>query len=283
MPIELSHNAYGKYHVRVSKIKRPRQGPANRERHELIEAAVDVLLEGDFAASYTAADNRNVIATDTCRNTIYVLAKEDPLATIESFGLAVARHFLQQYAQVTSVTVSLREQLWQRLLDSPHAFVGSSRETPTAVVTAGRDQPPVVAAGLAGLVVAKTTETGFANFHRDQYRTLEDTDDRILATELSASWEYASDAVDFVACREAVRGALLRQFIDHYSHSVQETLYLMGRAALDAAADVTQITLTMPNKHHLLFPLDRFGLANENEVFVATDEPFGYITGTVSR
>jgi len=283
MPVELTHDAYGKCRVRVSKIKRPRRAPANAERHEFIEAAVDLLLEGDFQAAYTAADNRQIVATDTCKNTIYVLAQEDPFATIESFGLAIAAHLLRQYAQVDKAAVTLREHRWQRLFDSPHAFTGSDRETPTARITAVRDQAPVVVAGIEGLVIAKTTESGFANFHRDKYRTLEDAQDRIFASELTAAWEYARPDLDFSACRETVRTALLRRFIDHYSHSVQKTLYRMGQAALDAAPDVLSLTLTMPNKHHLLFPLERFGKTNENEVFVVTEEPFGYITGTVSR
>ncbi len=39
----------------------------------------------------------------------------------------------------------------------------------------------------------------------------------------------------------------------------------------------------MPDKHHILFNLEQFGMENKNEIFMATDEPFGYITGTVSR
>ncbi len=31
----------------------------------------------------------------------------------------------------------------------------------------------------------------------------------------------------------------------------------------------------MPNKHRLLVDLSPFGLENANEIFVATDEPYG--------
>jgi urate oxidase len=64
---------------------------------------------------------------------------------------------------------------------------------------------------------------------------------------------------------------------------VQHTLYAMAQAALAAAADVVEITISLPNRHHLLVNLEPFGLDNPNEVFVATDEPYGLIEATVRR
>lgn len=279
----LAFNRYGKHRVRVSKIRRPRKAAAKAERHELVEAAVDVELEGEFAASFTEGDNRNVIATDTCKNTVYVLAKDHPLDTIESFGLAIAEHFLGRYEHVSRCLVSLEERVWSRLAESPFCFTASGSATPTTVIDSRRGQTPQVKSGVEKLLIAKTTESGFSNFHRDEFRTLPDTDDRILATELSAVWTYDLTTVDFAKGRSVIVDALLKRFTDHYSRSVQETLYFMGQAALAACPAAKEITLTMPNKHHLLVNLAPFGRTNENEVFVATDEPFGYITGTVTR
>ncbi|MBB6429573.1 factor-independent urate hydroxylase [Algisphaera agarilytica] len=280
MPHPLSHNAYGKHRVRVSKIKRSANDP---QHHEFIEATVAVTLEGDLAESYTLGDNTNVVATDTCRNTVYAKAKDDPFDTIESFGVTLAEHFLSQYDHLTKATVELREHRWHRLDGHGHCFTGSDGETPTATVVAERGQATTVSAGLDDLMIAKTTQTGFENFHRDEYRTLPDTDDRIFATVLTASWDYASADTDFAAARAAIRDAMLAKFTDHYSKSVQETLYLMANAGLDTCADATSITLTMPNKHHLRFNLEPLGRTNDNEVFHVTDEPYGYITGTVTR
>ena len=39
----------------------------------------------------------------------------------------------------------------------------------------------------------------------------------------------------------------------------------------------------MPNRHRLLVNLQPFGRENANDVFVATDEPHGVISGTVRR
>lgn len=292
MPVRLANNRYGKHRVRVSKVRRPRQAPPNEETHELVEFAVDVELAGDFEAAYTDGDNSQVVATDTCKNTVYVLAKDHPLDSPESFGVAIAGHFLQRYPHVAEARASLTETVWSRLGDSPHGFVAQQQANPTATVTQTRGKSPVVTAGIKKLSIAKTTESGFVDFHRDEFRTLADTDDRILATELSASWTYkdaqvSGNRVDFAACRTRVTDALVARFVDHYSRSVQETLYLMAESALAACPEVapfqqlTQITLTMPNKHHLLVNLAPFGRENENEVFAVTDEPFGYITATV--
>ncbi|MGL4513593.1 MAG: factor-independent urate hydroxylase [Lacipirellulaceae bacterium] len=283
MSYSLSHNAYGKHAVRVSKIKRPRQGAPKDERHEFIEASIDVTLEGAFAEAYTEADNSSVVATDTVKNTVYAVAKDDPFRTIESFGCALVRHFVKQYDHVTGVTATLREQKWARLADSPYGFTGSDRETPTAVVRLLRGAEPTVTAGLSGLVVAKTTESGFANFHADEYRILPDTDDRVLATEVAGTWEYAPLPADFAAAREQIRQGLLAAFLDHYSVSVQQTIWRMGQAALDRCPAAQSITLSLPNKHHILANLKALGRENANEVFVSTSEPHGWITGTITR
>lgn len=284
MTVSLSHNAYGKHAVRISKIKRPRKQAASAEVHEFMEVAVDVELQGDFAAAYTRGDNSQVVATDTIKNTVHALAKDDAMESIESFGIVLAEHFLRQYGHVNLASIALREQRWTRLLDCPHAFVGTDREIPTATIVRTRCGHIVVTSGIEGLVIAKTTQSGFEDFHTDEYRTLQDTSDRILATELQAEWTFSDQHdTDFATSRNAIREAMLKRFIDHYSRSVQETLMMMGQAALDACLAVNSISLTMPNKHHLLIDLAPLGRGNDNEVFVATEEPFGWITGTLTR
>jgi urate oxidase len=280
MNIRLTHNAYGKHKVRVSKIKRNPRDPA---QHEFIEASVNVTLQGDLEDAYTSGDNRNVVATDTCRNTVYVVAKEDPFETIESFGIALSKHFLAQYSQMSHVLVELRQHLWHRLGACGHGFSGCDNETPTAQIELSRGGSPLLTSGIDQLMIAKTTQTGFKDFHRDQFRTLPDADDRILATVVTAAWQYSVPNVQHAAVRARARQAMLDTFLDHYSRSVQETLMLMGRSVIDTCDEVASIQLTMPNKHHIPFNLDPFGLTNNNDVFVVTDEPYGYITATVTR
>lgn len=282
----LVHQSYGKHCVRFSKIKRHGVGSSS-ESHEFFEASVDIELEGDFDAAYLNGDNRLVVATDTCRNTVYAIAKDDPIVSLESFGSTLANHFLSQYAHVNMATVTLRQRLWHRLLESPHAFTGNDSEMPMATIIAKREGAEIhlgITAGMMDCVIAKTTESGFANFHQDEFRTLPDTDDRILATSLTASWTYLDNhSGAYQLHREAVRSQLLATFLNHYSRSVQETLYLMASAAISHCEAIATITLTMPNKHHIRFDLDPLGRTNDNEVFVVTNEPFGFITATLAQ
>ena len=121
------------------------------------------------------------------------------------------------------------------------------------------------------------------DFPRDEYTTLPESADRLLATALTARWHYGATDVDFDASWQAVRQTLLETFAEHDSQSVQHTLHAMGQAVLDAASDVAAIRLVMPNKHHLPFDLTRVGLENRNEIFIATDEPYGLIEATLTR
>jgi urate oxidase len=104
----------------------------------------------------------------------------------------------------------------------------------------------------------------------------------MMRSSVSASWTYRPGTANFGA-RAQVRRALVETFAAHISRSVQHTLYAMGEAALAACVDVADITLRLPNRHHLLVDLSPFGLDNPNEIFVATDQPFGLIEATIRR
>jgi urate oxidase len=280
MPVALTQNAYGKSQVRLTKVAR------HADRHDLAEWAIDVQLAGDFAAAYTDGDNRQVVATDTMKNVVYALARDHALAAPEDFGLVLARHFLDSYPQVASATIRVGVQPWQRIVTGgrphPHAFVGGGAERRTCTVSATR-QGRQVGAGLDGLPLLKTTDSAFRAFHRDAFTTLPEVDDRIFATDLTADWLYADPTADWDDCYRVIRQTLVETFAGHQSLGVQQTLYAMGTAALEARTAVEQITLTMPNRHRLLVNLAPFGRTNSNEVFVATDEPYGVITGTLRR
>jgi urate oxidase len=227
-----------------------------------------------------------VLPTDTMKNTVYAQAAREPVQEPEAFGLALARHFLERNPRLERVHVELTEHLWGRLKrgEREHgtAFVRQGPETRTAAVkaTAGDTR---VGAGIADLVIMKTAHSAFDRFRRDEYTTLPDTRDRLLATALTARWRYLSGDVDYGPAWHAVRRVLLDTFAEHDSESVQHTLYAMGEAVLDAVGDVARITLVMPNKHHLPFDLRPLGLENRNEIFVPTDEPHGLIEATVAR
>jgi urate oxidase len=277
----LAHHSYGKSRVRLTRITRL------PDRHEIRELTVDIRLEGDFDASYLAGDNSRIIATDTMKNVVYSLAQGRPAEAIEEFAAILAGHFVDGFPQVRSATIGLAEHPWRRIavdgVDHPHAFVGGGSERRTATITRTAGQTRVES-GLDGLLVLKTTGSGFSGFLRDRYTTLPETTDRIFATEIQGRWTYAPGVVvDWDRAHAEVRRALLETFAGHDSLAVQQTLFAMGKAALGVCPEIEEITLTLPNQHRIPFDLQRFGQANANEIFVATDEPFGLISGTIRR
>jgi urate oxidase len=274
----LAWNRYGKSCVRLVKLRR------SRDPHDIVDLTIDVQLEGGFDAVYADGNNASCHATDTMKNTVYAFARQDDLAHVEPFALRLAGHFLGK-PPVSRVRISAIEHRWDRLSvggrPHPHAFVQPGGEQWTAVITRDHERADVVA-GLTNLVVLKTTDSSFAGFPRDEFTTLPETADRILATSVTATWRYATPSADFSA-RQRIRTALVETFAAHDSRSVQHTLYAMGEAALAASGEVAEITLALPNRHHLLVDLKPFGLDNPNEIFVATEQPFGLIEATIRR
>ena len=270
----LGRHGYGKSEIRVVKVTR------TPGRHVLRDLTVDVALEGDFAAAHTSGDNSALIATDTMRNGVYALARTHPIDSLEAFGAALVEHFLAAGPTVTRVRIDVAEHPWERLGDHEHAFQRGHGGTRIATVS-GDGSATTYEAGLDDLLVLKTTGSGWEGFVRDEYTTLPATDDRILATIVAARWTYAEAPEE--QAWAAVRDTLLDAFADHYSPSVQFTLNRMGEAVVERHANVERIHLSLPNRHHLLFDLQRFGLDNPNLVFHATTEPYGLIEGTIER
>jgi urate oxidase len=281
MPSTLTHNSYGKSAVRLTKVVR------NGLLHDLFEIDAAIQLEGDFGAAYRDGDNRNVVATDTIKNTVYVLAKENAFDSIERFAVILANYFPRQYPWVTKATIELHQSAWRRIdvngKPHDHAFTsdGPQQFFAKSAWADGNLQPLV--GGIRGLLVLKTTASEWRDFHTDRYRTLKDTRDRIMATRVDADWTYNTTEADFPAAGRTVRQAILTTFATHYSLGVQQTLLAMGEAALAACPAIDRISFELPNLHRIPFNLEPFGLKFDNDVFVATDEPFGLIKGTVER
>lgn len=280
MVIRLDENAYGKNAINLSKVIR------YPDRHEIRHISVNISLKGDFDTVHTHGDNTNVLPTDTMKNTVYALAKDQFTASIEEFGLCLVDHFLSNNPQVTEVKASLTEHTWQRMsfdgTPHPHSFVNGGTEKHEALVTRNR-QDLTLSSGIKDLLILKTTDSGFENYIKDKYTTLKETADRIFSTQADITWTYDGLPSDPGRLYTNIRENLLHTFSTHKSLSVQHTLYAMGEEVLKNFPPVKEITLQMPNKHHILFNLQQFGTDNNNEVFIATDEPYGFITGTLSR
>jgi urate oxidase len=278
--MKLIHHQYGKARVRVLKVTR------SGRQHSLKELTVGVSLSGDFDASFTQADNRLVVATDSMKNIVNVFAKKFLGAENEEFGVMLGGHFLKTYPQVHRVEIHLSERCWQKISvnGKPHAhsFSEKSPAKPFANILCAKSETQIDS-GIEDLLILKSTGSGFENFLRDEFTTLPETDDRIFATKLKATWTYTQRPKNYSATNEKILAAMLAVFAKNFSPSVQVTLFEMGEAALRAAPEISKVHLAMPNKHCLLVNLAPLGLENKNELFVPTDEPHGQIEGTVAR
>ena len=278
--IFLGQTSYGKSDVRLVKVRR------GKDRHELTDVRVNVALEGDFEAAHTRGDNTDLLATDTMRNTVYALAKDHLTGEIEEFGKKLVEHFLEAGPTVERVRIRFTEHLWNRITvdgrEHEHSFVRAAGER-TATVEGDRGGVRV-GAGIEDLLVLKTTNSGWEGFLRERYTTLPETNDRILSTVVNADWMYYDGTdVDFSGVWRGVREQILVTLTDHYSPSVQNSLYRMGEAVLERFPKIEKIHLSLPNRHHIPYDLQRFGMENEGEVFHADPEPYGLIEGTVER
>ena len=281
MSVRLIHNNYGRSRVRLMKVTR------RSELHELQEITVKVAFEGDFTTVHTVGDNSTVLPTDTMKNTVYALAHQThEIEEIESFALRLADYFLSHNPPVTRVLIEIAEHTWTRIAVGdgahPHTFTKSGGEKRTTKIGATRDGA-TIESGIEDLVVLKTTKSGFVGFVKDRYTTLPETTDRIFATSIKANWRYARpEAATGDTWREA-RQTILETFADHDSLSVQHTLCAMGEAVLGKFPDISEISFSLPNIHCLPVDFSRFGLENDNRIFMPTDEPHGLIEARLTR
>ncbi len=277
--MELGPNRYGKAAIRLVRVGR------DETPHRLRDLTVAVALEGDFTAAHTDGDNANVIATDTMKNTVYALAAEYLTGSIEAYATVVARHFLDQ-PQVERATANVREHTWHTIdvagSPAPDAFVRGGEGTRVATVAVTRNEV-TVEAGIEDLTVMKTTRSAFSGFPRDRFTTLAETDDRLMATRITAMWRYGPAELDFDAAWADIRATLLERFADHDSPSVQTSVWIMAQAMLERHDEIEEIRMVLPNLHHWTVDLSPFGIDNDRLIYFSTTEPHGLIEATVRR
>ncbi len=274
------HQKYGKAQIRLLRVHR------QADRHDVREVRVRVMLDGDFAAAYTSADNAPVVATDSMKNLVQALALDHLQADNEPFAETIAQTLLDRYAHVSHATVELEETTWRRIeiegRPHPHSFLPGDGSQPWCRVALTRSAR-TIRSGIRNLQIMKTTESGFSDFWRDEYTTLPETTDRVLCTRMQVAWHHVRTPERYPAVAAAVRRALLQVFANTYSMSVQDSLYRMGEAVLAAVPDVGEITLTMPNIHYNPIDLAALGRDTAQSLFLPTDEPHGDIEATLHR
>ncbi len=282
MAIVLGPNQYGKAENRVVRIYR------DTARHEIRDINVSTALRGDFSAAHLVGDQSSVLPTDTQKQTCYAYAKEKGIGQIEDYALALGRHFVGDIDPVEGCRIEVEEYDWERVsingTEHDHTWVRKGQEVRTTVLTIdGPGGEEHLVSGFKDLTVLKSTGSEFHDFLVDDYTTLTPTTDRIMATSLVARWRYLGTEIDWQASYDSIKAHLLQQFAEVQSLALQQTLFAMGRAALEAHPEVAEIKFSAPNKHHFLYDLSPFGLDNPNEVFHADDRPYGLIQATVTR
>ncbi|KQP68830.1 factor-independent urate hydroxylase [Methylobacterium sp. Leaf112] len=278
MPLTASQ--YGKGRVRVMRLVR------DGDRHTPRELSLTVLMKGAFDAAWTGADNRACVATDSVKNIVNVVAARNLALDAEAFVQAVAATFLDAYPQIEEMRIEGSETRWLRrsIGGAPHGhvFTLDGNGTGHVALTARRDGS-VLRSGLRGFTFMKTTQSGWADFVDDGYRTLPDATDRIAATAMDATWTWAAAPADTTATNARVLDILIDVFGTTYSAGVQDSMYRMGEAVLAAIPEIAEIGFSMPNKHYIPINLTPFGLENPGTVFLPTDEPHGQIEATIGR
>ncbi|MCJ2132247.1 factor-independent urate hydroxylase [Methylobacterium sp. E-045] len=278
MPLIASR--YGKGRVRVMRLTR------DGDHHTPRELSLAVLMKGAFDAAWTDRDNRACVATDSVKNIVNVVAAKNLSLDKEAFAEAVAATFLDTYPQVEEIGIEGRETRWlrQAIGGRPHGHVFTLDGNGTGYVKlVARRDGAVMQSGLRGFTFMKTTQSGWADFVDDGYRTLPDATDRIAATAMDATWTWNSAPADYTATNARVLDILIEVFGTTYSASVQDSMYRMGEAVLAAIPAIAEIGFAMPNKHYIPINLTPFGLENPNTVFLPTDEPHGQIEATIGR
>jgi urate oxidase len=280
MAIHLGENSYGESRVRLLRVAR------QEGRHDIRELTISIRFEGDFETAHTQGDNSKILPADTMKNAVYALARQHSVEPVEEFGLHLMDQFVTYNAQVSRVHISIEETLWARLPlgGKPHAsaFTRNGDERRTAVLT-GTREGTTVRSGVRNLVVLKTSNAAFEKFMRDPFTTLKEEKNQILATVIEADWLYSSDEIEFGPAWHGVRQLLLETFAEHKTLSLQHTLYAMGESVLNNFDHVSEIHLSLPNKHFDLIDLDPLGMDNPSFVFLPTDEPLGAIEATLRK
>ncbi|TSA87408.1 urate oxidase [Deinococcus detaillensis] len=277
--VKMGDNHYGKADVRLFKVFR------DQPKHEIKDVWVRVAMRGDFDPAHVGGDNTDLLATDTVRNTIYGLAVDGLTSSVEEYGKHLIRHFVEQGPKVTSATAYFTEHLWDRMQSNgeahDHAFV---RQMPkhTAVVE-GDGKTFTVTSGIDELYILKTTQSGWEGYLKEPFTTLPETNDRILATVVTAKWEYQVDECDYDDVWQRVYTSLMDTFTDHYSASMQATLYKIGETVLTRCPEISRIHFAFPNRHHIQYNTERHGVTNPKSVFHADADPYGQIEGWVER
>jgi len=293
---QLTACRYGKDNIRVYKVHKDEKTGVQ----DVVEMVVCVLLEGEIETSYTQADNSVIVATDTMKNTTYIMAKQNPVTPPELFASILGTHFIETYKHIHTANIKVVVRRWTRMtIDGkphPHSFFRDGDETRQVEAKVIEGKGIELHSSLSGLLVLKSTGSSFHGFYRNDFATLPDVYDRILSTSVDAGWQWKTfsgmdevrkEVGKFDETFTAARDITMKTFANDDSASVQNTMYKMCDQILNAAPLVEAVDYSLPNKHYFEIDLSwHHGLKNtgkDAEVFAPQSDPNGLILCTVTR
>lgn len=285
--IDPNFTGYGKTGVRLLKIRR------SGKYHGIKQIEVSTELKLNNYKDYLYGDNASVVPTDTQKNTVYSLAKQHQINTIEEFALHICNYFLTTHKQIDQVSVEIDETPWRRIqqkgVEHSHAFVLSPEVIRFCSVTYARGGEPKLSGGLKEMKILKTTQSGFTGFCKDKYTILPESTDRSFCTKVSCCYQFDTiRGVDFNKCWDFAKNTILEEFAGPpqsgvYSPSVQNTLYKAEQTILNSIPQISYVEMTMPNIHYFTVSMAPFGMTNKDEILMPTDKPAGLIKAALSR
>ncbi|KAG2451510.1 hypothetical protein HYH02_004108 [Chlamydomonas schloesseri] len=285
MAYALPAHHHGKSKVRLGRVWR------DGNVHHMVEWNVNTMIDSDMEHAFVNGDNTGMTATDTQKNTVYVVAQRmSQKCTIEQYAIALAQHFVRTYPLVSKAKIYVEQKAWTRVqqngLPHDHGYALAGTEMRTVYVTYDKAGTLDVTAGLKDLSLLKTTQSGYEGFLRDQFTVLPEVNDRIMASTVTCTWKYTAQPPCYDAAYAAAKQGLLDAFLGParggvYSPSVQYTLYNMAKNILDRVPQSESVFLNMPNLHFI--PCNPVGSTFNNDVYVATSEPHGNIEAVITR
>ena len=285
-------HSHGKAKVRVMKVVR------TEAKHFCYEYSVDTTLYSpSYERVFTKDDNSGLVATDTQKNTVYVIAKRTKADSPEQFAINLVKHFVSEYEILTGAEAVVRQVIWERAVvqgeEHEHGWIKKGPEKNVAIAKLDRGGGLNVTSKLTTLTIFKSTQSGFADYLQDKFTLLPPCEERCLSTEMDATWTYTCDVgcgkYDFDGLRKTVVKNLTKGVFGPakggvFSVSLQATIYDAGCLVLTECEDVKDIKIETPNKHYLpCHKLANLGETFEDDIFIPTDEPSGTIQCVVSR
>jgi urate oxidase len=270
-------SSHGESRLRMLRIVR------HGDRDDPRELTVSFRFEGHFAEAFREGRVAGLLPGEALASLVHAAARDYGAADIETFGLGLCDRVLAAHPRITRARVEVTERAWQRLdaggRPQGQAFTAGGSELKTARITSNGEHVAVVA-GIEELSLMRTQ--GFAPpSEADDGRS--DGLQRLLVGTLAARWTYQTGDVTFGPYRQGVRAALIDTFAWHGSRSIEHALYAIADVVLATYVEISDVTLTFHERPYRAADLFTAGLDNPDDLFVALEQPIGFVEVRVER